>query len=236
MKRLVSACTIGLVVLGTSLCGMPVHALFGGGLKGPLPVYSVDKTVDAATIATQINTLKQLDAALKNLQTMSPEVAAANVNLIQKYLQDLLTMQRNMEGMVMNYSDFQKTWDSQYHDFSEYSGMTGEEYAQNAENLLKALNQSVYNSMQAQGLVAQHYDTASALQGLIQASQSAEGALAAAQVANQIAALQLQQMMNFQQIVAQSNRAQSEWLAYQAHKEKMRQEATKQFFTVKTGE
>lgn len=199
---------------------LPAQALFGGGgFSGPMPVYNVDKTVDIATITTQINTLKQLEATLKNLDTMDPATAEATIASVQASLEQMTEMQNNMDGLIMDYANFQAAWDSQYHDFSDYGGMSGEEYAQNAQNLLSSLNQSVYNAMQAQGLVAQNYDTASALQTLMQASQSAEGALSAAQVANQIAALQVQQLMQFQQIVAQSNRAQSEWLAMQTHKE-----------------
>lgn len=202
----------------------PTYALFGGGISGPLPVYNMDKTVDAATIATKINTAEQLSAMLKNLQGMDSATAAANINQINANLQQLANLQNELSGMIMDYSNFQTSWDSQYHDFGDYAGMTGDDYAQNAQNLLSALNQSTYDAMRAQGLIVNNQNTAAMLQQLMQASQSAEGAKAAAQAGNLIAAQQVQQLMQFQQMVAQSNRQQSEWIAYQAHKEAMAKE------------
>lgn len=202
----------------------PTYALFGGGISGPLAVYNTDKTVDAATIATKINTAEQLSAMLKNLQGMDSATAAANIDQINANLQQLANLQNELSGMIMDYSNFQTSWDSQYHDFSDYAGMTGDDYAQNAQNLLSALNQSTYDAMRAQGLIVNNQNTAAMLQQLMQASQSAEGAKAAAQAGNLIAAQQVQQLMQFQQMVAQSNRQQSEWIAYQAHKEAMAKE------------
>lgn len=209
---------------------IPAHALFGGGISGPLPVYNTDKTVDAATIATQVNTAQQLQAELQNLASMDPATAAANMGRIQSDLQQLINLQNQMNGLVMDYSNFQNAWDAQYQDFGAYNGMSAGQYATNAQQLLSSLNQSLYNSMLAQGLVAQTGADSVSLQNLLDASQNAQGALAAAQVANQMAAMQAQQLMKLQQIVATSNRAQSEWMAYQAHKEAMAQASVDQFF------
>lgn len=226
MKKIVvylTACLLSLPLTG--------QAFFGGGtISGPIAVYNTNASVDAATLATQINTAQQLAAALKNLETMDPGAAAANAGYIYSNLQQLISVQNNLQGMVMDYANFQSSWDSQYHDFADYAGMSGEQYSQNAQNLLNALNQSIYNAMQAQGFIANNSDTTAMLQQLLQASQTAQGAKAAAQVGNMIAAQQVQQMMQFQQMFAQSQRQQSEWLAYQAHKEAMAREANEQFF------
>ena len=233
MKKYLSLCVICMLLL----TNMPVtHALFGGGISGPLPVFNTNPTVDLATITTQINTLKQLEAALKNLSSMDASSAAANQALIQQNLQQLVQMQQQTEGLVMDYTNFQTAWDEQYQDFSAYSGMSGAEYADNAQRLLQAMNQSIYNAMRSQGLVSQTSADAATLQQLMQASQSAEGALAAAQAGNQIAAMQAQSLMKLQQTISQSNRAQSEWLAYQTHKEAMAKEASANFLNTRDNE
>ncbi|SFL43922.1 hypothetical protein [Pelosinus propionicus] len=201
--------------------------LFGGGFSGPMPVYNIDKTVDAAAIATQVNTLKQLESALA---VMDSSTAAANMQQIQASLRQLVQMQNQMSGLFMDYENFQTAWNSQYRDFADYNNMTAADYAANAQMLRDSMNQSIYNAMLSQGFVAQNADTGAAIQQLLQASQTAEGALAAAQVGNQIAALQAHQMLQFQQMAARSNRAQNEWMEYQVRKEQMEQAAAEQFF------
>lgn len=231
MKKLLTR--IVLAALISSFSPAISHAgLLGGGMSGPMPVYNVDKTVDAATLATQVNTMKQLEAALANLATMDPATAAANAQYIQEMIQQLINMQNQMQGLVMDYSNFQESWNQQYPEFSDYKGMSAEEYAQSAQKLLDDFNTRSYYTMESQGIISNNAGTAGMLKKLMEDSQSAEGALAAAQIGHQIAALQIQQMMQFQQMMAQSQREQSQWLAYQAHKEKMSREIEAQIWGV----
>lgn len=205
------------------------HAFFGGGISGPLPVYNMDKTVDAATIATQIATAQQLETDLANLKNMDAHTAAANMDRIYNNLKQLVELQNQMNGMLTNYENMQYAWSQQYGD-DDYSNMTPEEYAENARRLRESMDQSLYNAMLAQGFAQSNGDMTSALQNLLNASQTSEGALAAAQVGNQIAALQAQQMIQFQQMVIQSNQAQTEWMRYQLEKDKQAQALARQAF------
>lgn len=232
MKKLLTKMVLAALI--TSFSPAITHAgLIGGGISGPMPVYNVDKTVDAATLATQVNTMKQLEAALANLATMDPATAAANAQYIQQMIQQLINMQNQMQGLVMDYSNFQESWNQQYPAFSDYKGMTAEEYAQNAQKLLDDFNTRSYYTMQSQGVIANNAGTAAMLDDLLRQSNNAQGALAAAQIGHQIAALQIQQMLQFQQMMAQSQREQSQWLDYQARKEKMSRELEAQIWGVK---
>jgi P-type conjugative transfer protein TrbJ len=91
--------------------------------------------------------------------------------------------------------------------------MTGADYAAHAYSVLQSTNDVIYDAMRAQGLVAQIGADTANLQSLMSASQSAQGALAAAQAGNQIAVLNTQQMMRLQQIMAASNQAQTAYYA-----------------------
>lgn len=193
-----------------------VQAFFGGGISGPLPVYNLDKTVDAATIATQINTAHQLEAALSNLAKMDPATAAANMGQIQQTLAQLQVLQQEVTGMTMDYQNFQYQWDNTYQDFRAYNGMSGTDYAYQAQQLNQATQQQIYDAMRAQGLISGIPGDAANLQHLMNASQSSQGALAAAQAGNQISGLMAQQMMRLQQMMSQSNQAQ---LAYYEQKQ-----------------
>jgi len=215
MKKYLVICLAVMMFITTS---QPAYALFGGGLKGPLPVYSVDKTVDAATIATQLNTAQQLAAALKNLAEMDSAAAAANAGAIQQTLAQLLTLQQQVQSFVNDYQNFQQNWDEIYN-----TGGIGADYAAQAAQVLQATDQATYDAMRAQGwAVGTMPTTAENLNALIAASQTAEGALAAAQAGNQIAALQAQQLMILQQTIAANNQAQ---LAYQKEREQQNADA-----------
>lgn len=221
--------TIMAVFMCLLLGGIPsaAHAFFGGGISGPLPVYNTNASVDAATLATQINTAQQLtnqyqqlQNELANLASMDPAAAAANIGGIQNALTSLMALQEQMSGFAMDYQTFQNQWDDTYKDFSDYNGMSGNDYANHAAQMMQLTKNQTYDAMRAQGLVSQIGANTNNLQGLLNASQSAQGALAAAQAGNQIAAMQAQQMMALQQMVGQSNQAQ---LAYQ--QQKIQQEA-----------
>lgn len=215
MKKTITAMI--LATLLTNVAPAISHAdLFGGGLTGPLPVFNIDKSVDIATITTQINTLKQLEAALSNLALMDPATAAANMGQIQQTLGQLQTLQQEVTGMTMDYQNFQQQWDNTYQDFGAYNGMSGNDYAYQAQQLNLATQRQIYDAMRAQGLIAGIPGDATNLQQLMIASQSSEGALAAAQAGNQISGLIAQQMMRLQQMMSQSNQAQ---LSYQEQKQ-----------------
>lgn len=228
MKKVVKAVTIAGLILSTPI--QQGQAFFGGGIDGPIPVYSVDTTVDLATIATQVNTLQQLEAALKNLSSMDVASAAANMGQIQQTLAQLQAVQQQATGLTMDYQNFQQQWDQTYPDYASYTGMSGADYANQVQQLSEVTQKQIYDAMLAQGLVSQVNGDARNLQSLLSASQSAEGALAAAQAGNQIAAITSQQLMRLQQIVAQSNQAQLSYQEEQKRKERMAKEAMNQYF------
>ena len=225
IPTLLLAGVIALIPIAT-----PAQAFFGGGISGPLPVYNVNSTVDAATLATQINTLQQLQAALQNLASMDEATAAANLQQIQLAMQQLNEIQNSLRGTTYDFQNFQQQWDSQYQDFGSYAGQNAAQYGEQARQLMLQTDAAVYNAARAQGLVnAQLPGEYQNLQYLLNASQSAQGALSAAQAGNQIAALQIQQMMRLQQIVAASNEAQAAYQAEQIRREVQAQEFTKHF-------
>ncbi len=209
MKKLV----IAVMVLTLTLTGQPVNAFFGGGgISGPLPVYNTNAAVDAATLATQINTLQQLDAMLKNLASMDGAAAAANQSLIAETIGDLITMQNGL-NLYMS----QAAYDGKYMDVSQ---MSVEDQIAYIEGLQQAQGATLQSAMEAQGvIVARNATMSNAIQQLLQSSQGAEGAKAAAQVAHQLAALQITQLMQTQEMIARGQRAELERQAYEREKE-----------------
>jgi P-type conjugative transfer protein TrbJ len=219
MKKL----SITLLVIILASC-QPVSAdLFGGGISGPLPVYSVNPGVDAATLATQINTFQQLDAALKNLASMDSATAYENQALIADTITQLINLQNSM-----NLQMSQAAYEGKYMDVSQ---MTVEEQIQYIQGLQAAQGATLQSAMEAQGMIVQRNAGMSyAIQQLLASSQSAEGAKAAAQIGHQLAALQLTQLMQTQEMIARGQRAELERQAYEREKEKAAEKEAQEFF------
>jgi P-type conjugative transfer protein TrbJ len=190
-----------------------------------------DPSVEAQMILNVANTAQQIEMQLQNLIGMNGQAAAGNMAQIQKSLADLQALQQQATGLTMDYRNFQKQYDSTYPDFSTYAGMSASEYAAQAEQLTQATQKQIYDAMWAQGLISGVPGDAENLQNLLKASQSSQGALAAAQAGNQISGLITQQMMRLQQMIAQSNQAQLAYQDEQKHREAMAHEASKQLFS-----
>lgn len=218
MKKGLIVCLIALSFSGT--LALPAHA--------DLVVY--DPSAVAQMIQNVAQTLQQIQLMQQNLQAMDPNAAAASAAQIQASLGSLINMQQQVQGMVMDYQRMQQQWDATYMDFGSYNGMTATDYAQNMMNLLTQTNSQIYDAMRAQGLVSQIGADVGNLQKLVTVSQNAQGALAAAQVANQIAALQTQQMMRLQQMMAESNQAQAAYYKLLVDKDAQAKAASDKFF------
>lgn len=194
--------------------------------EAALTVYdpaAVEQMVQNVTYMSQ-----QLQLSLQNLAKMDSSAASANMGQIQQQLAQLQQLQSQIRGLTMDYANMEQSWDETYKDFGDFNGMSGQDYASHAQKLAEVTNNSIYDAMVAQGLVAQLGNDEANLQSLAAASQNAQGALAAVQAGNQIAALQAQQLMRLQQIMAQSERAKSAYEAERSQKEAMNRELNRQ--------
>jgi len=188
-------------------------------------------------VETAINTMRQVQNQLESLQNearnlaaMDQTAAASTMSMIQTSLSQLTQMRSTMQGITMDYSKLQAAWDGVYKNFAAYNGMSGKDYANQALKIVEQSNKSAYDAMRAQGLVAQLGDDMGNLNRLLIASNTAPGALAAAQAGNQIAGMTVQQFIRLEEIVATSYRAQSSYYAAQAQKEAMSQADSERFF------
>lgn len=220
MKRRVLTC-VALVVI--SLSSIAHAGLIGGGISGPLQVY--DPKVIAQTLEIMQHNAAMLLLEQRNLAQMDAATAAANMDRIQQNLADLVTLQMQMESLITDYNNFQAAWDATYGDYQDAAGMRGEDYAYRAAQIAKATDKAVYDAMRAQGFgVSGQITAAQNLENLLNQSQNAQGALAAAQAGNQIAGQQVEQLLLLQQMMAQTNNAQ---MAYQKQKLEQDRDAEK---------
>ncbi len=191
----------------------------------------------AKEVQTAMNTAKQIENQLQSLQNqarnlsgMNPATAQSTMSRIQTALSQLANVRNDMRGITMDYTKLQGAYDGVYKNFAGYNGMSGKQYANQAQQILNQSNNSAYDAMRAQGLTAQIDNDAANLNSLMQASQSASGALAATQAGNQLSGMTVQQLMRLQEVIAASNRAQSSYFAAEAQKKAMSDADSKRFF------
>jgi len=188
-------------------------------------------------ISQTVNTAKQIENQLsslaneaRNLANMDSRTAWQTLSGIRSNLAQVMQMQASIRGITMKYQEVENAWDGLYRDFGSFAGMSGRDYANQAQKVLDQTNKATYDAMRAQGLVAQLGDDSRNLDALLNASNTSSGALAAVQAGNQIAAVNTQQLMRLQQIIATSYRVESSYHAQKANKEAMARANSDQFF------
>lgn len=193
------------------------------------PAYAIIPVIDATNLAENIlsaaralqsnineaqmiyNQMRQLQNEARNLASLPTSIQ----NSLNGSMQDLQNVLRNTQGLVYNYKALQSQFDRLYPDFKAFNGMSGNDYSRQVDAWSNQTMQAIQDAMRAQGLVVNTAQDGADLNALVSASQSASGNLSALQAGNQISALMVKQLVQLQQIVSASSRAQASYLAQQ---------------------
>ena len=186
-------------------------------VSGPAPKAAAMIVYDPTNYAANIQTsLKQVESVINEIKMLENQAKQLlqlgqipELQQLSKNFQDLMKVRSEVTSLLNSYSQFQSEWDSVFKDFASISGMSGADWAKQAEKMLSESNKALYDSVKAQTTVAQIESDAQALSALQTASGNAQGVLQAAQAGNQIAATTTQQLMRLQSIMAASNTAQA---------------------------
>jgi P-type conjugative transfer protein TrbJ len=173
---------------------------------------AVQRKSQADQLTNTLNNLKQLEAMLKNLESMDKGASGSNAANLQKVIAGLRETRNETNSLSTNYQDFSRSWDETYIDFQSMNGLAAMDYYKIYEKNTTNVDKATKTAMMSQGLVAQIDDDADVLDALMKSSDSADGALKVAQGGNQMTALLLQNVMRLQQITALSERAQTQYM------------------------
>lgn len=205
----------------------------------PMSVAQADMPViDTSNLTQQIQAVayqyQMVQTQLQNLASMNPASAAANASQIQQQLQQLQSLQSQLSGLLGNYTSLQQQWSSTYQDFN-FNGTSMADYLARLNAMIQMSNNTIKDAAGVQSTVQSGIgSSASTIQDLINASQSSQGALSAAQAGNQIAAFNSQQLLQMQQLMTQMNQAQLSYMQQQQKEKEDYQNAAQQFFNVQT--
>lgn len=213
--------TLFLSIVIFSMASSPSYAVFGvGDIVFDPQSYSQQLigymnqirqyAVQGQQYATQ---LRQLAAQIRNLQNLNYIIDLAG-------LQDMQRIIQSARGIASDYSRLQSQFDQVYPEFAKFSTMSGKDFA------LKALewNQETANSNRdAMDLISKtkdwFYSDSNDLRRLTIKANSVAGAKDGLQSIAQIAALQSKQLIQLQQTMSASAKAEGTYMAQKAEQE-----------------
>ena len=213
MKTPIFHCAAALLVTGCGIAAAAVSAPAAAQVGGIVH----DPRNYAQNILTAARTLEQINNQIKQLQNQATSLANEARNLsslpvstleeLQGQVDRTRTLLGEAQRVAFDVGDIQKAFDARY----KGGALTGT-HAEMVANAEARWNDSVgafQDAMKVQaGVVGNMGDARRSITTLVTASQSATGALQAAQAGNQLLALQSQQLGDLAAAIAAQGRAQ----------------------------
>ena len=194
----------------TALVPAPVYAQFGGIVYDPSNY--------AQNVLTAARTLEQINNQIRVLQNQATSLINEARNLqslpltvlepLQQQIQQTQQLLARAQGIAYDVQAIEREFGRQYRDID----LTGSQRAivQGAQERWRGSIAAFEDALKVQaGAVSNIEGARSSINSLVTASQSATGALQAAQAGNQLLALQSQQLADLTATVAALGRAQS---------------------------
>ncbi len=209
---------------------MPAYAQFGGIVYDP--------TNYAQNVLTAARSLQQINNQIQQIQNQASSLINQAKNLASLPFSTLSTLQQQIQRTQQLITQAQRlAYDVRSIDqafTSRYNGATSSTSAAqmiaNAQESWKTSVAAFQDTLRVQAGVVGNIDGArTSMNGLVTASQSATGALQAAQAGNQLLALQSQQIADLTALVAAQSRAQALEMARQTQIEADAQERLRRF-------
>ena len=231
LRRAILAGAAASMAIVPMIASAPAHAQFGGIVYDPTNYAS--NVLQAARALQQINNqITQIQQQARSLIHEARNLASlplSTVDTLQQQVRQTQQLLGQAQRIAYNVQDIQQAFNGRY----KGSGLTGTN-AQMVANANARWEDSVgafEDALKVQAGVVGNIDGARAtMNDLVSASQSATGALQAAQAGNQLLALQSQQLADLTAAVAAQGRAQSLDAARQAAIEAEGRERFRRFF------
>lgn len=209
-RQMLTAGAAVLPMTVTALVPAPAYAQFGGIVYDPSNY--------TQNVLTAARTLEQINNQIRSLQNQAASLINEARNLEKLPLDMLAPLQQQIrqtqqllskaEGIAYEVQAIEREFARQYKDID----LTGSQRAmvQGAEERWRGSVAAFEDALKVQaGAVSNIEGARTAVQSLVTASQSATGALQAAQAGNQLLALQAQQLADLTATVASLGRAQA---------------------------
>ncbi|OCC23797.1 P-type conjugative transfer protein TrbJ [Croceicoccus estronivorus] len=230
LRRAILAGVLASAAVVPMIAPTPAYAQFGGIVYDP--------TNYAQNVLTAARSLQQINNQIQQIQNQATSLINEARNLtslpfsslqqLQQQVQRTQQLLSEAQRIAYDVQDIQQAFDVRY----KGAALTGD-HAQMVANANARWEDSVgafQDALQVQaGVVGNIEGTRTTMDSLVSASQSATGALQAAQAGNQLLALQSQQLADLTAAVAAQGRAQALQSARQAAEEAEGRERFRRF-------
>ncbi len=208
--RTATAVSLAIVPLASTMLAGPAHAQFGGIVYDP--------TNYAQNVMTAARSLEQINNQIQQLQNQATSLINEARNLTSLPISTIQTLQSQVDQtrqllseaqrIAYDVTDVQQVFNGRYKGAALSAGQS--QMVANANARWQDSVGAFEDAMKVQaGIVGNLGATRSSITTLVGASQSATGALQAAQAGNQLLALQTQQLADLTAAIAAQGRAQS---------------------------
>lgn len=201
-----------------------------------LTVY--DPTNHTENLATKLQLIKsyekqleQIQHELANLTKLDGSELAASLSQLQEIVSTINEVREQTNAICTDFKTAMQELDQLRPDYETWNGVGAEEYAKQVDRLREAWETSVEQALKTQGIISpqETRKTGDSIARILNASQNAEGAVGVAQAANQMLALQIEQLVKMQAVMADSMRTQSLYYQKQIDAEKAANKRQKEF-------
>lgn len=165
------------------------------------------------------NQIDQIKMMKRNLEQLSPQTLGE----LQASFRELSDLYRQAKHIGMKWDQIDQQFDSLYEDYDpEEEGREG--YQRKRKRWEEQTEDAIRAAMIAHGVMEDFGGKEADLDALVEASDSAEGALAAIQAGNRISAVMARQMMELTKIVISDSRAKLSYMKEKQAAEKASRE------------
>jgi len=214
MKRLLLSAAIAATPLSLTIVSPASAQLFGGGIVYD-PANHTQNILTAVRSLQEINQqiqqitneIEMLENMARNLQTLDLNVAEA---IIRDRIQRIYDLMRQAEGIGYGVDEVEREYEEVYPEDYGATPPDNQVLVEDARRRWRQSRTAYRDSLVTIGAALEDNQVdASAISDLIDRSQSAAGALEAMQAGNQIEAMQAQQLMQIESIMAAHYRAEA---------------------------
>ncbi|MEL7033931.1 MAG: P-type conjugative transfer protein TrbJ [Pseudomonadota bacterium] len=214
MKRFLISAAIAALPISLMTAPPSSAQLFGGGIVYD-PANHTQNILTAVRSLQEINQqiqqitneIEMLENMARNLQTLDLNVAEA---IIRDRIQRIYDLMRQAEGIGYGVDEVEREYEEIYPEDYGATPPDSQILVQDARRRWRQSRTAYRDSLVTIGAALEDNQVdASAISDLIDRSQSAAGALEAAQAGNQIEAMQAQQLMQIESILAAHYRAEA---------------------------
>jgi P-type conjugative transfer protein TrbJ len=228
--------TTGIAALALSIPGVPAEAQFGGIVYDPSNY--------AQNVLTAARALEQINNQIQQIQNQATSLVNEARNLASLPFSTVAQLQSQVQRTQQLLSNAQRiAYDVQSIDQAFTTRYRGASMSASDQSLVADAKERWQNSVGAfedalkvqAGVVGNIDGARTSMNALVTSSQSATGALQAAQAGNQLLALQSQQLADLTALMAAQGRAQALDAAQRAAAQDQAREQLRRFLTPGTG-